>query len=107
MICVFFYSLFEILSSNKKIKKIIFRSFTEVIQRINKKKNYPRGKKVFGVIDSLKFSNKSSTSEDLINHFDSAAKKYISKFNLNKKSNIIDIGSNDGTLLKSFKRRGF
>ena len=38
--------------------EIIFRSFTEVIQRVNKKKNYPRGKKALGVIDSLKFSKK-------------------------------------------------
>ncbi len=50
---------------------------------------------------------KSSTSEDLINHFDSAAKKYISKFNLNKKSNIIDIGSNDGIALRYYKKSGF
>ena len=30
----------------------------QVIQQINQKKNYPRGKKVLGLLDSLKFSNK-------------------------------------------------
>ena len=38
--------------------EIIMRSITQVIQRINRKKNYPRGKKVSGLIDSLKFSSK-------------------------------------------------
>ena len=38
--------------------EIIFRSFTQVIQNISKKKNYPRGKKVVRLVDSLKFFNK-------------------------------------------------
>jgi len=38
--------------------EIILRSFTQVIQLISKKKNYPRGKKVFSLINSLKFSDK-------------------------------------------------
>ena len=38
--------------------EIIFRSFTVVIQRIGNKKNYPRGKKVISLINSLKFSSK-------------------------------------------------
>ena len=38
--------------------EIILRSFTEVIQQISNKKNYPRGKKVNGLIDSLKPSSK-------------------------------------------------
>ena len=37
--------------------EIILRSFTQVIQNINKKKNYPRGKKVARIVDSLKFSD--------------------------------------------------
>ena len=40
-------------------EEITFRSFSEVIQRISKKKNYPRGKKLSNVIETLKFSNKS------------------------------------------------
>ena len=50
---------------------------------------------------------KSSTSEDLVNHFNNAAKKYIRKFSLNKKSNIIDIGSNDGIALMFYKKLRF
>ena len=42
----------------KNPEEIILRSFTKVIQNISSKKNYPRGKKVLGLIDSLKFSNK-------------------------------------------------
>ncbi len=38
--------------------EIVLRSFTQVIQKMSKKKNYPRGKKVVRLIDSLKFSNK-------------------------------------------------
>ena len=38
--------------------EIILRSFTQVIQNFSKKKNYPRGKKVVGLLDSLRFSNK-------------------------------------------------
>ena len=39
-------------------EEIILRSFTQVLQKISKKKNYPRGKKVVGLLDSLEFSNK-------------------------------------------------
>ena len=54
-----------------------------------------------------KYFYKSSTSEDLINHFNNAAKKYIRKFSLNKESNIIDIGSNDGIALMFYKKLRF
>ena len=39
-------------------EEIVFRSFSQVIQYISKKKNYPRGKKVVRLVDSIKFSNK-------------------------------------------------
>ena len=39
-------------------EEIILRSLAKLIQLIGNKKNYPRGKKVIGLIDSLKFSNK-------------------------------------------------
>ena len=54
-----------------------------------------------------KYFYKSSTSEDLVNHFNNAAKKYIRKFSLHKKSNIIDIGSNDGIALMFYKKLRF
>ena len=41
----------------KNPDEIIIRSVSQVIQNISKRKNYPRGKKVVGVVDSLKFSN--------------------------------------------------
>ena len=37
--------------------EIILRSFTKVISLISVKKNYPRGKKVISLINSLKLSN--------------------------------------------------
>ena len=39
-------------------EEIILRSIMQVIKRISWKKNYPRGKKVNSLIDSIKFSNK-------------------------------------------------
>ena len=39
-------------------EEIILRSITQVIQRISRKKNYPRGKKVISVIDSIRSSSK-------------------------------------------------
>ena len=50
----------------------------------------------------------SSTSKQFVKHFDDASDKYIKKFKLiPKKSNILDIGSNDGIALKPFKDKGF
>ena len=42
----------------KNPEEIVLRSFMQVIQHISKKKNYPRGKKVLGLLDSIKFLNK-------------------------------------------------
>lgn len=47
-----------------------------------------------------------SASKTMVKHFDSLAKEIINKHNLEKNNLVIDIGSNDGTLLKSFKKRG-
>lgn len=47
-----------------------------------------------------------SASKTMISHFDEMADELFNKFNLKKKSFVIDIGSNDGTLLKSFQKRG-
>jgi len=52
------------------------------------------------------FSNylyQSSTTQSFRNHFTLAAKKYVKDLKLDKKSYIIDIGSNDGIALKPFK----
>ncbi len=56
------------------------------------------------------FSNylyQSSTTKKFRNHFEEAAKKYISEFNLDKDSYIIDVGSNDGIGLRPFLDLGF
>ena len=49
----------------------------------------------------------SSTSEVFRSHFVNAAKKYVKELKLNKKSNNIYIGSNDGVALKPFLDLGF
>ena len=49
----------------------------------------------------------SSTSKVFRDHFVEAAKKYSKELKLNKKSYIIDIGSNDGVALKPFLDLGF
>lgn len=48
----------------------------------------------------------SSTSPVFVNHFKKFADEIIPRFSLNKSSLIIDIGSNDGILLKPFKNQG-
>ncbi|MDP3987521.1 MAG: class I SAM-dependent methyltransferase [Candidatus Levybacteria bacterium] len=48
----------------------------------------------------------SSTSPIFVSHFKEFADKIIKRFNLDKKSLVIDIGSNDGILLKPFKKLG-
>ncbi|QZP17291.1 NAD-dependent epimerase/dehydratase family protein [Methylophilales bacterium] len=48
----------------------------------------------------------SSTNQTFRNHFSSMADKFIKEFNLNKKSFVLDIGSNDGVFLKPLKENG-
>ncbi len=48
----------------------------------------------------------SSTSQSFRSHFEQAAKKYVKEFKLNKLSQIIDVGSNDGVGLLPFKELG-
>lgn len=48
----------------------------------------------------------SSTSPVFVNHFEEYAKDLIKRFKLNKKKLVIDIGSNDGILLKPLKKAG-
>ncbi len=49
----------------------------------------------------------SSTSKSFRDHFVNAAKKYVKNLRLNKKSLIIDVGSNDGVALKPFVEMGY
>lgn len=48
----------------------------------------------------------SSTSPVFVKHFEDYAKEIFNRFHLNKDSFVIDIGSNDGILLKPFKALG-
>ncbi len=48
----------------------------------------------------------SGTSKVNVSHFDDYAESIIDKFRIKAGSLILDIGSNDGTNLKSFQRRG-
>ena len=48
----------------------------------------------------------SSTAKSFRDHFEQAAEKYISEFNLTPDSFVIDIGSNDGIALKPLKEKG-
>lgn len=48
----------------------------------------------------------SSTSPVFIKHFEDYAKKVYEDFSLNKDSLVVDIGSNDGILLRPFKKLG-
>ncbi len=45
----------------------------------------------------------SGTSNTLRTHFDGLAREVVERFKLNSNSLVIDIGSNDGTLLKCFR----
>ena len=46
----------------------------------------------------------SGTSEALRKHFEGLATEVVNDFNLNSESLVVDIGSNDGTLLKEFRK---
>ena len=48
-----------------------------------------------------------ASSPGLINHFKKATNTLILNLKLKKNSKILDIGSNDGSLLKFFKEKGF
>ena len=61
------------------------------------------------VSPKLLFSNYvyvSSTSPVFINHFKQYAKSVFDKFSLNNSSLVVDLGSNDGILLRPFKAQG-
>ena len=49
---------------------------------------------------------RSGVTKELVEYQNSLSKSLTSKFNLNKKDLVIDLGSNDGTLLSGFKKQG-
>jgi len=49
---------------------------------------------------------KSGITPGLRSHYDEYAKKIVSKYNIKKDSLIVDLGSNDGSMLTSFKKQG-
>ena len=53
------------------------------------------------------FTFKTSRDEKLINHFDDVVSRILKIKNINKDDLILDVGSNDGTLLKCFSKKGF
>ena len=111
--------------SGIELKRVVSFGFTALANNLIAKKNdfyekYPLElnycQDCFNVqlsysVDSKKLFAKytylSSTAKPLRDHFENAAKKYQKKFKLNRKSYIIDIGSNDGIGLKPFKELGF
>lgn len=48
----------------------------------------------------------SGTSKDFVKHFETYANNMISRYGLNSKDFVFEIGSNDGTLLSFFKTQG-
>jgi nucleoside-diphosphate-sugar epimerase/quercetin dioxygenase-like cupin family protein len=48
----------------------------------------------------------SSTAHSFRTHFENAAEKYVSEFNLNKDTLVVDIGSNDGIFLAPLIKMG-
>ena len=52
------------------------------------------------------YTYSSGTSKGLVDHFESYANSIIRNFKPDKNSLVVDIGSNDGTLLKFFKKYG-
>ncbi|MDC0152913.1 NAD-dependent epimerase/dehydratase family protein [Candidatus Pelagibacter sp.] len=111
---------------NTKLKRVVSLGYQPLANNLLKNKNdkedlYPlemnycpscHNCQLSVVVDPKKmFSNYlylSSTTKTLRQHFENAAKKYVKEFKLSpKKSYIIDIGSNDGVALKTFKDLNF
>ncbi len=110
---------------NNKLKRIISLGFqplaNNLISKISQKvKKYPlelnycencHNVQLSMAIDPKKMFKKyfylSSTSKPFQEHFEKAAVNYIKNLRLNKKSFIVDIGSNDGIGLVPFKNKGF
>jgi nucleoside-diphosphate-sugar epimerase/SAM-dependent methyltransferase/dTDP-4-dehydrorhamnose 3,5-epimerase-like enzyme len=110
---------------SKKLKRVLSLGYQPLANNLIKNKNddckfYPLELNVceecfncqlsVSVDSKEMFTNylyKSSTNKIFRDHFANAARNYIDKFNLEKDSYIIDIGSNDGIGLKPFLELGF
>ena len=98
---------FQPLANNLEIKKNNFKTYPLELNICNNCKNLqlsiiPNFKNLFS-----KYNYKSSVSKSFSKHFYNAAQIYSKDLNLNKKSFIIDVGSNDGIGLIPFKHIGF
>ncbi len=109
---------------SKKLKRVLSLGFqplaNNLIKKINDKvEKYPlemnycsncHNAQLSIAVDAKKMFNNyyylSSTTASFRKHFEEAANKYYKEFKLNKKSYIIDIGSNDGVGLLPFKKLG-
>ena len=68
---------------------------------LSQTKDYTSPKKLF----RHDYAYYSSTSKSFVNHAKKYSDKIIKKLDLNSKSNVIEIASNDGYLLKNFLKR--
>ena len=115
------------ISNSKKLKSIIFLGYLPPVNTLRKlnevlveEKSFPaellycpKSKLVqLGLVVDKKilfpfeYPYTSSTTKVLRDNFKELYKETTEKFNLNKNDMIIDIGSNDGTLLRTYTVQG-
>lgn len=58
------------------------------------------------VVFNKNFNYVSGSTKDIVEYFGKIAEDFIRNFNLNAGDLVVDIGSNDGTLLNEFRSRG-
>jgi hypothetical protein len=56
-------------------------------------------------VSYIDYLYKSSTTSGLGSHYDQYAKDIVDRYSVHKKSLIVDLGSNDGSMLASFKKQ--
>ena len=55
----------------------------------------------------LNYSYVSAASNTMVNHLTNSIDKFIGKYNIDKESNILEIGANDGTCIKHLLDKGY
>ena len=95
-------------------KYVVQKELSTVIPKVSINLYYCKNCKHIQMLDVVNpdylwsnFTFKTSRDEKLINHFDKYAKEVLEFEQMDKESLILDIGSNDGTMLNSFKKLGF